>query len=181
MWSLFSDIYVFSWVSFICGMIWTGETGGATHLTSMGPPAPPVLPAMEEAARTTSATKVCRKWAGGRRTQGPFSSHCTLFLLFYSKMTAQARHKRKQRKTTSLSRRPLAVRRSPGPGPVPPPKPLSSPPQRQKSCKGMKWSTHNRCVSCHFYCLFWISFHLKLDGEGFVLGLGGARAAMEMI
>lgn len=102
------------------------------------------------------------------------------FLWFYSKMTAPTHHKRKQKKTTSLSRRPLAVRRSPGPGPVPPPKPLSSPPQRRSSCRRMKWSTLNRCVSCHFCCLFWISFHLKLDGGGSVLGWGGARAAREI-
>ena len=36
----------------------TGGTGGAIRLTNMGPPALPAPPAMEEAARTTSATKV---------------------------------------------------------------------------------------------------------------------------
>lgn len=39
-------------------MTLTGETGGAIHLTNTGPRALHVLPAMEEAARTTSATKV---------------------------------------------------------------------------------------------------------------------------
>lgn len=59
-------------MSFIYDMTWTGETGGVTHLTSTGLPAPPALPAMEEAARTTSATKVRRTWMGDRRTQEPF-------------------------------------------------------------------------------------------------------------
>lgn len=39
-------------------MTFTGETGGAIPLTNTGPHALPVLRAMEEAARTTSATKV---------------------------------------------------------------------------------------------------------------------------
>lgn len=39
-------------------MTLTGETGGAIPLTNTGPHALPVLRAMEEAARTTSATKV---------------------------------------------------------------------------------------------------------------------------
>lgn len=113
-------------------------------------------------------------WWENRRTQGPFSLHSTLFLWFYSKMTAPAHRKRKRRNTTSLSRRPLAL---PGPGPAPPPKPLSSPPQRRRSCRRMKWSTHNRCVSCHCCSLFWILFHLKLDGKGSVLGLGGCMCS----
>lgn len=89
MWSLFADVYMFSWMSLICGVIWTGETGGGTHPTSTGPPALPVLPALEEAARTTFATKVWRKWVGfvcvwgegGRWTQWPFFSRVFVILL----------------------------------------------------------------------------------------------------
>lgn len=57
--SSFASFCLFFSISLARYMTWTGETGGAIRLTNMGPRALPVLPAMEEAARTTSATNVC--------------------------------------------------------------------------------------------------------------------------
>lgn len=164
-------------------MIWTGETGGAIRLINMGPHALPVLPAMEEAARTTSATKVCVWEIEKDRVRKPEEKYAyySLFLWLYLKMTAPTLHKRKRKKTTSSSRRPPALHRSPGLGPpslilpVSPPRPQPSPPQR--TCRRMKWSTHSRCVSCHLTVFSGSSFISKLGGVGSGLGFGGAQSS----
>lgn len=132
-------------------MPWTGGTGGAIRLTNTGPPALLALPATEEAARTTSATKVCAVRVERWKPEKIFA-HYAVFLWHYLKTTVPALRRRKQKRTTSSSRRPPALRRSPGPGsrcqrlPVTLRRPPPSPPRR--TGRRMKWSTHSRCVSC---------------------------------
>lgn len=152
------------------------------HLTNMGPRALLVPPAMEEDAKTTSATKVRKKphiERGRQRSMKITHYHALISVLFKGKMTIHIHCKRKLKRTTLLNQR-SPVPQIPGLGPpdlslpVSPLQPLRSPPQR--TCRRMKWSTHSRCVSCHLTVYFGSSFLSKWGVYNMVLGLGGTES-----
>lgn len=162
-------------------MTWTGETGGAIHLTNMGPRALLVLPAMEVAARTTSASKVhVKKIEKDRRKIWGKNFLYPVFVVFLEDDSSNP--PREETEENNFIE-PEAPRSPPKPWartskpesprfPTPAPaKPLTEAEDLQKN---EVVNTQQMC-KLPFYCLFCIWFHLKMGGAGSVLGLGARK------
>lgn len=161
-------------------MTGTGETGGAIRLTNMGPRALPVLPAMGEAAKTTSATKVCLGGIEKDRVIKP-EEKCA-YPVFVTVLEDDSSNPPQEETEENNFIEPEAPRtpqkprpRASKPEPPSLPAPAPTKPPTEDLQKNEVVNTQQMC-KLPFNCLFWIWFHLKMGGVGSSLGLGGAES-----
>lgn len=144
-------------------MTWTGETGGAIHLTNTGPRALPVLPATEEAAKTTSAAKVNLKKIEKDRKKICVKNFL-LYPVFVILLEDDSSNPPKEETEENNFIEPEAPRSpqkpwtrtsKPEPPRFPTPAPAKPPTETEDLQKNEVVNTQQMC-KLPFYCFFWI-------------------------